>query len=95
MTSNPAMLHHFLTHLLLLRTILYQWPCLDYTTQVVYNPAAAGCCVVTASYDKTLRVWDVGGGGGGREVGVMAGPHKAPVLELELAPDGLALSGEG
>jgi hypothetical protein len=67
--------------------------CARHVVQVVYNPAAAGACVITASYDKTLRVWDVGGGGGGREVGIMAGAHKAPVLELAVAPDGMCLSG--
>ena len=58
-------------------------------TQVVYD--AASGLVASCSYDKTVRLWDVGGRPG--EVGRFDG-HGAPVLEMDVNEGGQIISGE-
>mmetsp|Transcript_36495 Transcript_36495/g.103075 ORF Transcript_36495/g.103075 Transcript_36495/m.103075 type:complete len:164 (-) Transcript_36495:567-1058(-) len=52
---------------------------------------ASSGMVVSSSYDKTLKVWDVRSRG--RMVSSLDG-HAAPVLELETGPSGGLLSGD-
>ena len=49
--------------------------------------SADGALAVSASYDKSLRVWPLGGGGGG---GTPLRAHRAPVLQLVFEGDVLA-----
>ena len=50
--------------------------------------SADGALAVSASYDKSLRVWPLGGGGGGGGTPLRA--HRAPVLQLVFEGDVLA-----
>ena len=51
-------------------------------TQAAFN--RTGDRIVTASYDKTARIWDVSNG---REIAVLKG-HEGPVERAEFSPDG-------
>jgi WD40 repeat protein len=59
--------------------------------QVRYDPGSGR--VVSSSYDKTVRVWNLMSAGA-TPVGCLDGAHPAPVMELDVSSDGLALSGE-
>ena len=51
-------------------------------TQAAFN--RTGDRIVTASYDKTARIWDVSTG---REIAILKG-HQGPVERAEFSPDG-------
>ncbi|KAL4422914.1 hypothetical protein ABPG75_009111 [Micractinium tetrahymenae] len=76
-------------------------------SQLEAVPGAAAPALVSASYDKRLLVWHCGSstsiGAGGSRGGGRAGTahqqlalagHRAPVLQLHVAPGGLAASGD-
>jgi len=58
-------------------------------SQVEFNPSTGG--VVSASYDKSVRLWSVGARG--TETACLLG-HEAPVLELSVGGDGKIVSGD-
>ncbi|GFR45674.1 hypothetical protein Agub_g7088, partial [Astrephomene gubernaculifera] len=58
-------------------------------SQVKYDSSSG--LVVSASYDKTLRLWQLGARP--HEMGCLQG-HEAPVLEMQVAADGRIISGD-
>lgn len=59
-------------------------------SQVCSDPSSG--LAISASYDKTVRLWDIGGARG-REVSCLSG-HNAPVLELDCYADGRIITGD-
>ncbi|GLC37310.1 hypothetical protein PLESTB_001137600 [Pleodorina starrii] len=58
-------------------------------SQVKYDKCSD--LVVSASYDKTIRLWELGARP--HEAGCLQG-HDAPVLEMQISPDGRIVSGD-
>ncbi|KAG2484442.1 hypothetical protein HYH03_016752 [Edaphochlamys debaryana] len=58
-------------------------------SQVKYDPASG--MVASASYDKTIRLWQLGARA--HEAGCLQG-HDAPVLEMQISADGRIASGD-
>ena len=71
---------------------LYKALLVHYQTKIFHHPAGvthatfnpSGDRIVTSSYDKTARIWDLSSG---EETAVLRG-HKGPVERAEFSPDG-------
>ncbi|KAK7194257.1 WD domain, G-beta repeat [Novymonas esmeraldas] len=61
-------------------------------SQVEVSESHGRATAMSASYDRTIRVWDLSGAAGGRQVGCLAG-HKGPVTQFSWA-EAEVLSGD-